>query len=69
MVEHPSVSELVSIVEAAEIQGVSYQAIQDLMDRGELSSYKVGGRRLLSRKEVESYKPEPRTVSPPKEKQ
>lgn len=55
----PDVSDLISIGEAAEIRGVSYQAIQDLIKREKLFSYKVGGRRLLSKKEVESFQPEP----------
>ena len=51
--------DLISISEAARVRGVSHAAIQDLIKRGKLSTINVGGRRLLRRSEVDSFKPEP----------
>jgi excisionase family DNA binding protein len=50
-------SEVVSIKEASEMRGVSTQAIYDLIKRGRLTTVKVGGRKLLLRKEVEAFEP------------
>ena len=50
-------SELVSQQEAAEMRGVSIQAIGDLMKRGRFTVILVGGKRLLLRKEVEAFEP------------
>ena len=58
---------MISISDAAQIRGVSHGAIQDLIKRGRLSSFDVGGRRLLSRKEVESF--QPKSVGRPKKNQ
>ena len=49
--------ELVSQQEAAEMRGVSTQAIHHLMKRGRFTVILVGGKRLLLRKEVEAFKP------------
>lgn len=54
-----SLSDLISISEAARVREVSHSAIQDLIKRGKLSSVEIGGRRFVSRGEVESYVPEP----------
>jgi excisionase family DNA binding protein len=54
-----SLSDLISISEAARVREVSHTAIQDLIKRGKLSSVEIGGRRFVSRSEVESYVPEP----------
>jgi excisionase family DNA binding protein len=50
-------SELVSQQQAAEMRGVSTQAISELMKRGRLTVVEVGGKRLLLRKEVEAFEP------------
>jgi excisionase family DNA binding protein len=52
-------NELLSIPEAAEIRGVSTQAIHHLMKRGRLTIVKVGRRRFLLKKEVEAFEPLP----------
>jgi excisionase family DNA binding protein len=52
-----NLSDLISISEAARIREVSHSAIQDLIKRGKLSSVEIGGRRFMSRIEVESYVP------------
>jgi excisionase family DNA binding protein len=57
MNESPDIKDMISISDAAQIRGVSHGAIQDLIKRGRLSSFEIGGRRLLSRKEVESFQP------------
>jgi excisionase family DNA binding protein len=49
------VDDLITIREAAELRGVSVSAIGDLVRRGRLSSVEKFGRRLLSRREVESF--------------
>ena len=59
-------SELVSQQEAAEMRGVSIQAIGDLMKRGRFTVILVGGKRLLLRKEVEAFVPR-RTGRPRKD--
>jgi excisionase family DNA binding protein len=59
MSEQPDINDMISISEAARIRNVSHGAIQDLIKREKLNSFTVGGRRLLSRKEVENFKPEP----------
>jgi hypothetical protein len=50
-------SKMVTQAEAAEIRGVSVQAINYLVKRRRLKSIKVAGRVLLFRKEVEAFKP------------
>lgn len=44
--------------EAAEIRGVSVQAINYLVKNGRLKSIKVAGRVLLFKDEVEKFKPD-----------
>jgi hypothetical protein len=51
-------SKMVTQAEAAEIRGVSVQAINYLVKRGRLKSLKVAGRVLLFRREVETFKPD-----------
>jgi excisionase family DNA binding protein len=48
---------MVTQAEAAEIRGVSVQAINYLVKNGRLRSVKVAGRVLLFRDEVEKFKP------------
>ncbi len=57
MSETLDVDDLISISEASRVRGVTHGAIQDLIKREKLTSYKIGGRRLLSRREVEKFKP------------
>lgn len=51
------ISDLISISEAARLRGVSHATIQDLIGRGKLVAVEVGGRRLLSRVQVEGFRP------------
>jgi hypothetical protein len=50
-------SDLVSQREAAEMRGVSVQAIHFLVKRGRFTIVEVSGKTFLLRKEVEAYKP------------
>ena len=47
----------VSQSEAARIRGVSPQAIGQLIQKGRFRTLKIGGKVLLNRREVETYKP------------
>jgi hypothetical protein len=51
--------ELVSQQEAAEMRGVSIQAIHSLVKRGRFTIIEVGRRKFLLRKEVEAFEPLP----------
>jgi excisionase family DNA binding protein len=55
--EQISPSEWISQSEAAELRGVSRQAISKLVRKGRLRTVVVGGRRLVNRAEVLSYQP------------
>jgi hypothetical protein len=48
---------LISQKEAAELRGSSIQSINSLVKRGKLTTFVIGGKRFLSRKEVKSYIP------------
>jgi predicted DNA-binding protein (UPF0251 family) len=48
----------ISQAEAARLRGVSRQAIALLVKRGRLSVFKIAGRLLVNRKEIEQFKPE-----------
>ena len=50
-------TELMSIREAADMRGVSTQAIHLLIKRGRLTAIEVGGRKLLLRQEVKAFVP------------
>jgi hypothetical protein len=50
-------SELVTQRVAAEMRGVSIQAIHKLMKRGRFTIIDVSGKRFLLKKEVEAFKP------------
>jgi hypothetical protein len=52
-------SELVSQREAAEMRGVSIQAIHRLIKRGRFTTVEISGRQYLLRKEVEAFEPLP----------
>ena len=45
----------VSVAEAAELLGVSRDMINDLIRKGELRSFKLGSRRLISRQAMEEF--------------
>lgn len=51
-------SELVSQREAAEMRGVTVQAIHFLVKRGRFTTVEVSGKTFLLRKEVEEYIPD-----------
>ena len=55
----------ISQSEAARIRGVTPQAIENLMKKGRFRTLSIGGRILLDRRDVETYKPK-RTGRPPK---
>ena len=50
-------SELVSQREAAQMRGVSIQAIHELIKRGRFNTVEISGRQYLLRKEVEAFVP------------
>lgn len=52
-------NEWISQAEAARLRGVSRQAIAILVKKGRLPILKIGGRLLVRRKDVESFRPEP----------
>jgi excisionase family DNA binding protein len=54
----PDLKDMISIEEAAKLEGYSFEDIQDLIARGKLSSHEFEGSRLLDRKEVERLKKE-----------
>jgi excisionase family DNA binding protein len=58
--------DLITQKEAAEIRGVSVQAINDLVRRGRLKTVTIAGRKCLSRSEVKKFKP--RAAGRPKKK-
>lgn len=51
-------SDWVSQAEAARIRGVSRQAIARLIKKGRLQGFKIAGKILLKRAEIESFVPE-----------
>jgi predicted site-specific integrase-resolvase len=59
-------SELISQREAAQIRGVSIQAIHELIKRGRFNTVEISGRQYLLRKEVEAFVPR-RTGRPRKD--
>jgi excisionase family DNA binding protein len=50
--------EWISQAEAARIRGVSRQAIARLVKKGRFQTFEIGGRILLNRSEVFSFKPD-----------
>jgi excisionase family DNA binding protein len=57
--------EWISQSEAARIRGVTPQAIGRLIKKGRFHIFRIGGKVLLNRREVENYKPQ-RTGRPRK---
>lgn len=43
---------------AASLRGVSRAAIADLVKRGKLKSYEIGGRKLVNKAEVMAFQPQ-----------
>ena len=60
----PTYDELVTQKQAAEIRGVSPQAINRLVKDGRFRTVTIGARQFLFRKEVEQYKPRKRGPAP-----
>ncbi len=56
--EDAEVGDLVSLTEAAELRGVTVQAIQDLIKRKRLVPVVVARRRVLRRGDVLAFQPE-----------
>jgi hypothetical protein len=54
----------VSQAEAAQMRGVTRQAIARLVGKGRFTKLLVGGRTLLLRSEVEDFKPKPPGPTP-----
>jgi excisionase family DNA binding protein len=54
----PDLSDWISQAEAAELRGVSRQAISKLIRAGRLKTFEVGGHVLVSRSEVLGFQPE-----------
>jgi hypothetical protein len=54
----------VSQAEAAEMRGVTRQAIADLVGKARFTTLSIGGKTLLRRSEVEAFEPKPPGPSP-----
>jgi len=54
----PDLKDMISMDEAAKLQGCSFQEIQELIKQGKLSSQEFEGQRVLDRTEVERLKRE-----------
>jgi excisionase family DNA binding protein len=54
----------VSQAEAAEMRGVTRQAIARLVGKGRFTTLSIGGKTLLRRSEVRAFKPKPPGPSP-----
>jgi excisionase family DNA binding protein len=54
-----SPNDWISASEAARLRGVSRQAIGSLVRRGRLRTLVFGGKKFVSRKDVEAYVPDP----------
>jgi excisionase family DNA binding protein len=55
----PRIPDLVSKAQAAEILGVSHQAVQLMVDKGRLKGAKVGSTWVFRRAAVEAFRREP----------
>jgi len=53
-----SPDEWISQAEAARLRGVSRQAIADLIAREKVETFKIGGRILVRRKDIEHFRAE-----------
>jgi hypothetical protein len=54
----PDLKDMISMDEAAKLQGCSFQEIQNLIEHGKISSQEVAGSPMLDRQEVEKLKKE-----------
>jgi hypothetical protein len=54
----------VSQAAAAELRGVTRQAIADLVGKGRFTTLSIGGKTLLRRSEVKEFRPKPPGPSP-----
>ena len=54
----PDLKDMISMDEAAKLQGCSFQEIQELIKQGKLSLQEFEGQRVLDRTEVERLKRE-----------
>jgi excisionase family DNA binding protein len=54
----------VSQAEAAEMRGVTRQAIADLLRKKRFTTLLIGGKTLIKRSEVQKFKPKPPGPSP-----
>jgi hypothetical protein len=50
--------DLISIKDAAELRGVTIEAISDLIRRGRLTPVEIAGKRFLKRSEVTNFEPQ-----------
>lgn len=50
--------ELVTVAQAAEIRGVTRQAINHLIRQGKIAAVEIAGRRFLRRGEIETFEPD-----------
>lgn len=50
--------DMITQADAARIRGVSHEAIRNLVQRGRLKAYRIGGKIFLSRKDVEAFEPD-----------
>jgi hypothetical protein len=50
--------DLISIKQAAQLRGVTIEAISDLIRRGRLHTIEIAGKRFLRRSEVTNFKPQ-----------
>ena len=57
--ESDKMTDFVTLTEAAEMRGVSRQAIHKLVKLGRLRSREMFGRVLIYRSDVENFEPEP----------
>jgi excisionase family DNA binding protein len=53
-----------SQAQAAQLRGVSRQAIAELVKRGRFTTFTVGGRKFLKRSEVETFESQPPGPAP-----
>jgi excisionase family DNA binding protein len=56
--EASGIEDLITVTEAAELRGISRQAIHALIQRGRLRSVEMFGRVLVYRSEIESFEKE-----------
>jgi hypothetical protein len=62
--KHFDPAQWVSQAEAAEMRGVTRQAIADLVGKGRFTTLSIAGKTLLRRSEVEAFRPKPPGPSP-----